>query len=255
MLFNHTKVFGGTLKKLLLPCLFLIGCASYHDPNSSKPFVLEKGVTTYQDVARAKGSKGKCLNIQANKYCQWKNQTNVFQDDLYLKSLTHIEKPLNYEVAVKTLKLEGPGKMISYGPAGSKINPDSIEWRRFNPLFQGMLKASGRQLTSKPVEADQIVRINFGVEDTASSEKAKRFLELTAFDKVKMLKEKKNVELWKVEVSSVGGNRDLKKVLPILAAVSQYYVTFPSEVNETMLVSENELVILAFKDYLVSGKK
>lgn len=243
------------MKKLLLSCLFLAACSSHHNVElGPKPFALEKGMS-YQEAVKGKGAEGECFIIESYKYCRWNGVTVVFQDNSLLSSLAHIEKPLNYEISVKSLKLESPGKKKVYlEPAGSKIDPDSIEWRRFLPLFQKLIKASGLQLTTKMIEADQILRVNFGIQDTVNSSKAKRFLEITAFDKMKVLKEKKNFELWRVDVTSIGGGRDLRKVLPVLAAISQYYVTSPTEVNDTRLVSENDLVVLGFKDYVEYGK-
>jgi hypothetical protein len=242
------------VKLLALSLVLLAGCASHHDSPApwgpvaatavTPPMEMKSG-TTYAQTAEYKKDAGKCVAMATSKYCQWDKETFLFNKDLFQKSVAPSASALDYAINVKIL-IDGTimPKTAYIEPLKKKVNAQGIEWRRNLPVFKAILVSNGYTLVNKKSDANEVIKFDQGM--TPVGNEAKRHLNVVSF--------KKDAEAWKVEVVSVGKNRDMKQVLPVLGSAARDYIALGKEESASIKVNEGSLSVIAFKDAVDSQK-
>lgn len=232
----------------ILWLLVLAACASHHsdDFTNRPPFTIVKGMS-YEEVAKGKGALGKCVDFGEDRYCQWgEDAPAYFKNNRYVKDLTLKTTPLVLGMNIVSLKggeqVEKTAMLIPH-----RRSTQSIEWRRYLPMLTKMLNSAEYAVTNDSAAAKQQVVIDFGVK-ALSKAQVNRHLNISSFGNGEG--GQKGAELWKIELSSLGTIRDMKRLMPIMVATAHNLIEANQEINEQRNVSENDLEVLAFVDQL-----
>lgn len=233
-----------------LSLLFLIACASHHKDDFSppKPFVVSKNMTSAEVAKGKKAEPMKCLTLNLNKYCKWDEKTAVhFSGDKVVKEITLTPNPIILNVNMVSLKSkQQEEKIVKFSPAKGSFLEESDEWKLYIPMISKSLQAAGYKVTEDAREAKQNVVLNFGLK-TLSTAQVNRFLKMFSYSNP-LDPTSKARDLWRVELSSLGASRDMKRIMPIFAAAASTLLSSDERVNEIRKVSENDLEVVAFHD-------
>jgi hypothetical protein len=216
--------------------VLLVSCSSYHHP----AYDLTPG-DTFQKVTEHMYGSEECVEISINKYCKWPSRKDifVFKDNKFDSTLAEMKEPLQYQLYLHSVvATKGETKKIALVPGSRRLHEKSIQWKKYSPVFNKLITATGYELSQKPEYA---VKLTFGIEDMQNII-AKRSIEYTA--------EKRGEEIWQITVSSQGPSRDFDRILPVLMTASHDFVKEPSNTTRTILLSENDLSVIGMKHYL-----
>jgi hypothetical protein len=232
----------------ILWLLVLAACASHHaDDFSNRPaFTITKDMS-YEEAAKGKGALGKCLEFGEDRYCQWgEDAPSYFKNNKYVKDLAKKTTPVVMNMNIVSLK--GPEQIDKTAVLVShRRSPQSIEWRRYLPMLTKMLNSADYAVTTDPAAAKQQIVIDFGVKPLSRAQ-VNRHLNVSSFAQGEA--GHKGTEIWKIELSSLGSIRDLRRLMPIMVATAHNLIMTNQEINEQRNVSENDLEVLAFVDQL-----
>ena len=233
-----------------LALLLFIACASHHKDDFSppKPFVVSKNMTMEQVVKGKKTEPTKCTVLNGEKYCQWDEKTAVhFVNDKAVKEIVLPSSPMILNINMVSLKSkEQEEKVVKFSPAKGSFLQDSEEWNLYVPMITKTLQKAGYTVTEDAQAAKQNVVLNYGLK-TISTAQVNRFLKMFSYSNPLDPKTKAR-DLWRVELSSPGSSRDLKRIMPIFVAAAYKLLTSNERVNEIRKVSENDLEVIAFHD-------
>ncbi len=237
--------------KLLVSLLFLASCSSYHHvPASPPPPYNPVAGDALQLVIEKKGEAQECVSLLTNNYCLWDKEILVFVDSKFKDKMSLLAQETSYNVNIETQSVgKNEARKIFVQPGSKKLSVNGIQWRKNYPMLEKILKANGYTITNKLAESQQVVKVTFGLKDLDVA-KFKRYLNLVAYDTAEMKKNKKEVEMWKSSVSSIGTTRDFDKVYPILLGITSELVSDAGNLNKSLIVSDSNLNVQAIKHFL-----
>jgi hypothetical protein len=201
-------------------------------------------------VKEKKGKPTECVIFLAATYCKWDESIMVFVDSKFKEVLPSPKKETNFSVNIETQSLgKNEARQIFVMPGSKKLSVNGIQWRKNYPLLEKIFKANGYTIVNSIDKSQQLVKVSFGMKDLDEA-KFKRYLNLVAYDSSEFKKSKKEVEMWKSNVSSIGSTRDFEKVYPILLGITSELVSDAGKLNKSLIVSDSNLNVQAIKHFL-----
>lgn len=229
--------------KYLLLLAFVVSCSSHHkDPAPGTvvvPFTPAAG-EAYATFEKELGKPDQCVDFSDYKYCEWKakGQINHFHADKYVSQVEVPKSSLNWEIDRESMagdeKVPNKYQVVS---GAKRLSMSGLEWKKHYPKIEKTLKSTGLDLAKN----DQQLKINFGLKDLPGKT-VKRYLTFSAA--------RKNEELWKVNVSSIGTSRDLNQAMPVLLLAAYDLLGEPTNETKSMVINDGTLAVVGFKHFL-----
>lgn len=227
--------------KMILLTLLMAACSS-----PKKMGELKKGQTFSEIKEARENPPSKVTNLGSGSYITWDGQVLVFKNDIYQHTLETPAEPEKYKLAMDSLKNKDASEKTVFLKQWNK-ETDATEWKRFSPLVKAILTENGFTVVEKPEEAEQMLRLSFGIQEMSGGNL--RYLNLNSIDSKAYLHSKKESSFWKVKLSSWGTGRNLEKILPIMMIPVDEFLKKPETKVSSPVVDESSYDVIILKDY------
>lgn len=261
-----------TLKSLIFASLIVMSSCGHL---KNRVVGLDKSVVnskpSYDELVSSWGKPDQCQQYFEKTYCGWQYEMVTFKNKKFLNHKT-LNGEFFYETETQSMSLDENTKKKIYLVPGSKdLNQDGIEWRENIKYVQAVLSSRGFIIVPRMKDSEQIVIVNFGISeklsrvtfsvgyhwpgmnDSRTELLNRRFLSLTAIETEPYLLKKKQIEIWKVHSSSIGGSGDISRAVPFLARTSEDFIAKKSEGIVKGEMREDSVFIHALREAVKDG--
>jgi hypothetical protein len=230
--------------KAILILLLLSACST--KPTSKSQAELKKGDDFFTIREARDNPPEKVTSFKQGSYFLWDGKILAFKDQKYQHTVETPAEADKYKLAMETYRgKEAPEKTIFLKQWNKER--DTTDWSRLSRLLSDILTEEGFRVVEKPEEAQQTLRVSYGVLPMDGGNY--RYLNLNSIDSRAFLQNKSVNSYWKAKISSWGTGKDVGKLFPFFIFAMTDAIKTPETKVSNPVVDEGSFDFIVFKDY------